>query len=64
MQARTLYNYQASLDDPNELSFKKGDILDIIDGSGQWWKVQAADGSTGIIHHHFAHRLAPGSRNS
>lgn len=35
-RARALYAYQASADDPNELSFGKGEILDVIDQSGKW----------------------------
>ncbi|KIJ93182.1 hypothetical protein K443DRAFT_684745 [Laccaria amethystina LaAM-08-1] len=49
MQARALHDYQASPNDPNELSFKKGDIFDIMDSSGRWWEVEAVDGSTGIL---------------
>ena len=55
-QAQALYNYQASPDDANELSFKKGDIFDIKDSSGKWWEVEAADGSTGIIPSNFVLR--------
>lgn len=44
MQARAVYDYQASLDDPDELSFRKGDLFDIIDALGKWqWEVEAAD---------------------
>jgi SHO1 osmosensor len=47
---RALYDYIANPADPNELSFKKGDIFDITDRSlGTWRDVEAADGSTGII---------------
>jgi hypothetical protein len=56
MQAQALYDYQASPDDPNELSFKKGDIFDITDSSGKWWEVEAADGSTGIVPSNFVRR--------
>ncbi|KAJ6524515.1 hypothetical protein B0H19DRAFT_595281 [Mycena capillaripes] len=35
-------------DDPFELSFKKGDILDIIDQQGKWWWAMKADGTVGI----------------
>ncbi|EDR06234.1 uncharacterized protein LACBIDRAFT_329072 [Laccaria bicolor S238N-H82] len=55
-QAQALYAYKASPDDPNELSFKKGDIFDIIDSSGKWWEVEAADGSTGIVPSNFVQR--------
>jgi SHO1 osmosensor len=29
-----------SPDDPNEISFSKGEILDIIDENGKWWQAQ------------------------
>jgi hypothetical protein len=37
----------ASADDPNELSFQKGELLDIVDNSGKWWQAKKADGTTG-----------------
>jgi SHO1 osmosensor len=37
----------ASADDPNEISFTKGEILEILDKSGKWWQAKRADGSTG-----------------
>ena len=37
----------ASPDDPNELSFSKGEFLDIVDNSGKWWQAKKADGTTG-----------------
>ncbi|EDR06235.1 uncharacterized protein LACBIDRAFT_329073 [Laccaria bicolor S238N-H82] len=49
MQARALYDYQASPDDPHELSFKKGDIFDIINGEGKWWQAKTTLGSFGIV---------------
>lgn len=39
----------ASPDDPNEISFTKGEILDILDNSGKWWQALKADGSKGIV---------------
>ncbi|KAI8335725.1 hypothetical protein BC941DRAFT_429172 [Chlamydoabsidia padenii] len=48
-QATALHNYQASPDDPNELSFEKNEVLDILDRKGNWWQARKADGSTGIV---------------
>ncbi|KAK4701256.1 SHO1 osmosensor, partial [Phenoliferia sp. Uapishka_3] len=48
LKAKALYSYSASPDDPNEISFTKGDVLDIIDNTGKWWQTRKADGTTGI----------------
>ncbi|CAK5262916.1 unnamed protein product [Mycena citricolor] len=48
-KARALHSYTGSLDDPNELSFKKGEILEIEDQEGKWWQARKADGSYGIV---------------
>ncbi|KAJ7069039.1 hypothetical protein B0H15DRAFT_871252 [Mycena belliarum] len=47
-KAKALYAYTASVDDPNEISFTKGEILDIVDKQGKWWQAKKADGSVGI----------------
>ncbi|KAJ6611469.1 hypothetical protein B0H10DRAFT_2223989 [Mycena sp. CBHHK59/15] len=47
-KAKALYAYTASPDDPNEISFSKGEILDIVDKQGKWWQAKKADGSIGI----------------
>ena len=36
-----------STEDPNELPFKKGDILVITDKSGKWWDAKTQDGRIG-----------------
>ncbi|KAG5647669.1 hypothetical protein DXG03_008392 [Asterophora parasitica] len=47
-RAKALYAYTASPDDPNEISFTKGEILDIVDKQGKWWQAKKLDGSVGI----------------
>ncbi|KIK70556.1 hypothetical protein GYMLUDRAFT_149058 [Collybiopsis luxurians FD-317 M1] len=47
-KAKALYAYTQSPDDPNEISFAKGEILDIVDKQGKWWQAKKADGSVGI----------------
>lgn len=36
-------------DDPNELSFKKGEQLTIIDKSGKWWEAKNKAGRKGSM---------------
>lgn len=48
-QAIALHNYQGSPDDPNELSFQKDEMLEILDKRGNWWQARKADGTTGIV---------------
>ncbi|KAF5375048.1 hypothetical protein D9758_000551 [Tetrapyrgos nigripes] len=47
-KAKALYAYTASPDDPTEISFTKGEILDIVDKQGKWWQAKKSDGSVGI----------------
>jgi SHO1 osmosensor len=47
-KAKALYAYTASPDDPNEISFTKGEVLDIVDKQGKWWQAKKADGTIGI----------------
>jgi len=47
-RARALYAYTASPDDPNEISFVKGEVMDILDNTGKWWQARKQDGTTGI----------------
>jgi len=47
-RARALFDYAGSKDDPNELPFKKGDVLIVTDKSGKWWDAETQDGRKGI----------------
>lgn len=48
-KAQALYAFTASLDDPAELSFIVGEVLDILDDSQEWWQARKEDGTTGIV---------------
>lgn len=37
----------ASTEDPTELSFKKGETLEILTNSDLWWEARKADGTKG-----------------
>jgi len=47
-KAKALYAYTGSADDPNEISFAKGELLDILDKQGKWWQAKKSDGTVGI----------------
>lgn len=44
---RAMYAYTASPEDPNEVSFAKGEVLDIMDASGKWWQCRNQNGQVG-----------------
>ncbi|KAI9498554.1 hypothetical protein BDB00DRAFT_798464 [Zychaea mexicana] len=48
-EAKALHAYRANAEDPNELSFEKNEILEIIDKRGNWWQAKKKDGSLGIV---------------
>jgi hypothetical protein len=39
----------ASLEDPNELSFSKGEILGIINKRAKWWQAETENGIRGSM---------------
>lgn len=47
-RAKALYSYQANAEDPNEVSFEKGEVFDVLDNKGKWWQVRKASGIIGI----------------
>jgi len=47
-KAKAMYAYSASPDDPNEVSFAKGDLLEVVDATGKWYQVRTPSGATGI----------------
>ncbi|PPR06032.1 hypothetical protein CVT24_004702 [Panaeolus cyanescens] len=48
-KAEALFEYNANPSDLNEISFKKGEILGIVDKSGKWWEARGSDGRVGIF---------------
>ncbi|KAJ7875365.1 hypothetical protein B0H14DRAFT_2186013, partial [Mycena olivaceomarginata] len=54
-KAKSLYAYNASPDDPNEISFRKGEIFDIVNTEGNWWQARNADGTVGLAPSNYLH---------
>lgn len=48
-KARAIYAYNASPADPNEVSFEKGEILEITNHNGKWWQARRTTGQSGIV---------------
>jgi hypothetical protein len=38
---------KANEDDPNEISFEKNEVLEVLDKGGKWWQVKRQDGTIG-----------------
>lgn len=49
MTVVALHPYTANPDDPNELSFAKEEVLEILNKSGNWWQAKKKDGTVGIV---------------
>ncbi|KAI8064424.1 hypothetical protein BC940DRAFT_96797 [Gongronella butleri] len=47
--AMALHSYTANPNDPNEISFQKDEILDVLDRRGNWWQARKQDGTIGIV---------------
>ncbi|KAI9299640.1 hypothetical protein BJ944DRAFT_274069 [Cunninghamella echinulata] len=47
--AIALHPYTANPEDPNELSFHKDEVLEILDRQGNWWQARKQDGVIGIV---------------
>lgn len=43
------FMYIANPDDPNELTFEKGEQFMVLDNKGKWWQVQTPAGKVGIV---------------
>lgn len=48
-EMKASFSYSASADDPNEISFVKGEIMTILDNSGKWFNARKQDGQEGIV---------------
>jgi hypothetical protein len=40
---------RANPEDPDELSFAKGEVLEMLDQRGNWWRAKKSDGTIGIV---------------
>ena len=48
-RAKAIYAYEADMKDPNEISFAKGEVLEVSsDITSKWWTVRKIDGTRGI----------------
>ncbi|ORY93198.1 hypothetical protein BCR43DRAFT_517459 [Syncephalastrum racemosum] len=51
-----LHTYEANPDDPNELSFNKGETMHIHERKGSWWQARKSNGTVGLIPSNYASR--------
>ncbi|TPX65750.1 hypothetical protein SpCBS45565_g04988 [Spizellomyces sp. 'palustris'] len=47
-KANALFPYEANPEDPTEVSFAKGDLLEVLSNQGKWWQVRTPTGAVGI----------------
>ncbi|KAI9104849.1 hypothetical protein DFS34DRAFT_645544 [Phlyctochytrium arcticum] len=48
LKATALFPYDANQEDPTEVSFAKGDVLEVLSNQGKWWQVRTPSGAVGI----------------
>ena len=62
-QVRTLYNFSPT--NPEELSFKRGDMLEIIgkpEEDPEWWEARKENGSTGLVPKNYIELITNGDK--
>lgn len=42
-----MFTDSANPEDPNEISFEKGEVLEVLDKQGKWWQTKKIDGTVG-----------------
>jgi len=58
-EMKAAFSYTASADDPNEISFVKGEIMTILDNSGKWFNARKQDGQEGIVPRYVLSHFSP-----
>ncbi|GAA5804395.1 hypothetical protein HPULCUR_009884 [Helicostylum pulchrum] len=59
IMATALHPYQANPDDPNEISFAKGEVVEMLNKSGNWWQAKKLDGTIGIVPSNYFSQSSP-----